>query len=302
MSDCSKKDAPAQKVAPVLQTHRRHQSFAAASSKQYCEFFVDLSDNSLISQEREAKSTSDVDKKNIFSMFIEFENKSNASGTSSKLAEKRLELQSRLSHKPKSPFTNDVGNSDSPVVRRRTMSNSRLQPFKRHSWNTEKTSSCESSTIEAKTPDKEHQSTSNKVAPRYEHKRAHSLSVERPTGDFRKFLGIKLTQSMTSSDQVRVAKDGEYDFRDTPPNSHVEIINEELMISAKRHNLNQQEINKSQQDDSSEHSNVNKTVMESPDVPTRKSETFNISTSSTAVSSGSDSNDFQIPDLTFDKK
>ncbi|XP_043277061.1 uncharacterized protein [Venturia canescens] len=133
--------------------------------------------------------------------------------------------------------------SDSPVVRRRALSSSRPAAFQRHSWNVVEKAGSITPTTNLK-----------KDCPlRREHKRAHSVSVDRT--DLRT-LHTKASNSSHSLSQVARAdvlngstgnlpkrshdheSSGrntdtsteevfEYDTRDTPPNSHVEIVDKE---------------------------------------------------------------------------
>lgn len=192
--------------------------------------------------------------------------------------------------------------SDSPVVRRRTLSSSR-PAFKRHSWNVDKGGATNGNGNSAK-----------ELVYQREHKRAHSLSVDR--ADLRKNHQTKTSNSSHSLSEVARAdtlnglsskrlqeQDNsrnmdtstedvfEYDIRDTPPNSHIEIFNEELRASVKQHDykeLTSMEIaenfdaeTKAYEEEYSEVSVWDKTGTESTDDHhTRKSETFDISSGS----------------------
>ena len=340
-----------------IRKHRRRPS-DTGSEKSYCEFFVDLSDksspNKLTSKQLESvaspvapkriqESTNDS-KRNMFSMFIDLsesempakKNCELTAASSSKFVDEQAQKkdsddQSTEERKPKSGVFMFI-ESDSPLVRRRTLSSSR-PAFKRHSWNTDKVNEqptpCEPSTIAGKRV----------------HKRAHSLSVDR-VGDFRKLLGHKssnsshsLHEAITKLDQLEsddlkqqkkdekrheierkedqerhqkqeqemglsraVTEDAlEYDFRDTPPNSHVEIMTEELLVSLK--NRNYQELGAVNEETNK---NTNTKTSTQPDEccsessetnQTRKSETFDISSSASGPSSASDNLDFKVNDL-----
>lgn len=197
--------------------------------------------------------------------------------------------------------------SDSPVVRRRTLSSSR-PAFKRHSWNVDKGTSANGN-------GNGNGNVAKELVHRKEHKRAHSLSVDR--GDLRRNQTTKTSNSSHSLSEVARAdtlngvgskrlqeQDNsrnmdtstedvfEYDNRDTPPNSHIEIYNEELRASVKQHDykeLTATEIaenfdgeTKAFEEEYSEVSVWDKTGTESTDGldHTRKSETFDISSGS----------------------
>ncbi|XP_008215443.1 uncharacterized protein LOC100123317 isoform X2 [Nasonia vitripennis] len=352
--------------------HRRRPS-DTGSEKNYCEFFVDLSDNkpaparssSVVNKKKEDDSVKAVpnamamsqpsdSKKNIFSMFIELGQTETTSGrsvakssSSSTLADKRYELTQSMDQmaasatngvseerKPKSGVFMFI-ESDSPIVRRRTLSSSR-PAFKRHSWNTDKVNELQNQpqTPTQTTP----QSATSIAASKRMHKRAQSLSVDR-CGDLRKMLGHKSSNSSHSLNESAMLQEQQkkqeeerqqqeeqqqtqqpdlmedstfdYDTRDTPPNSHVEIMNDELLMSLKNRNfqeldaINEQTSKETrrkstQQDDGCSESSVwDKTPTESTENnQTRKSETFDvISSSASGPSSASDNLDFKLADL-----
>ncbi|XP_046414539.1 uncharacterized protein LOC124176835 isoform X1 [Neodiprion fabricii] len=212
--------------------------------------------------------------------------------------------------------------SDSPVVRRRTLSSSR-PAFKRHSWNVDKGGTANGNGHIGK-----------EAVYRKEHKRAHSLSVDR--GDLRKnqtktsnsshslseaaradtLNGLNSTKRLQEQDNNSRNMDTstedvfEYDNRDTPPNSHIEIFNEELRASVKQHDY--QEListevtenfdaeTKAYEEEYSEVSVWDKTGTESTDGPdhTRKSETFDISSGSgSGPSPRSDHHDSELSEM-----
>nr|XP_034178164.1 uncharacterized protein LOC117603279 isoform X1 [Osmia lignaria]XP_034178173.1 uncharacterized protein LOC117603279 isoform X1 [Osmia lignaria]XP_034178179.1 uncharacterized protein LOC117603279 isoform X1 [Osmia lignaria]XP_034178184.1 uncharacterized protein LOC117603279 isoform X1 [Osmia lignaria] len=327
-------------------------------SKSYCEFYVDMSNatESLKLKKPEIEEPADKceksnegnDKKNIFSMFIDLsdppknpesnvqlshrrsfsaftdkqtEAKSDDSNSSKNSSITAREDQSSTEQKcvreKAKPSVFMYIESDSPVVRRRTLSTSR-PAFKRHSWNVDKTQSVNNNGQVAK-----------ELMFRKEHKRAHSLSVDR--GDLKKFQGKPNSSTNSLSDQTKpesipqknpkLLQEGnnvtnmdtssedcfEYDVRDTPPNSHVEIINEELRVSIKEHeytelktertteSLNVGDV-KAYEDEYSETSGWEKTCTESTEGQTRKSETFDISSGS-GPSPDSDNHDYELSEL-----
>ncbi|XP_020707456.2 uncharacterized protein LOC105684979 isoform X1 [Athalia rosae] len=213
--------------------------------------------------------------------------------------------------------------SDSPVVRRRTLSSSR-PAFKRHSWNVDK------GTVANGNGGNGNGHLAKELVYRKEHKRAHSLSVDR--ADLRKNQTKTSNSSHSLSEVARadtlnglnskrfLERDGsrnmdtssedvfEYDNRDTPPNSHIEIFNEELRASVKQHEykeLTSTEIAenfdgevKANEEEYSEISVWDKTGTESTEGPdrTRKSETFDISSGS-GPSPGSDHQDSELSEM-----
>ncbi|XP_066592396.1 uncharacterized protein [Prorops nasuta] len=330
-----------------------------SSSKPYCEFYIDISDRNNGPRKKKAEtrdepkkvdtSTDEGKKKNIFSMFIDLNqpnkiNESSGNSSRSKVSmRKRVEAENQdISSSTSSTTTLDDKcqeqqvtlekskpsvfmfiESDSPVVRRRTLSSSR-PAFKRHSWNMEKQ--------QQQQPSNSNGQMAKEIMLRKEHKRAHSLSVDRI--DLKKLqAGAQGSSSQSLSDAARAetfsdrkpsvkgvqeqdtrnnnmdtsAEDVfEFDVKDTPPNSHVEVINEELRVSVKRHeykelptgsenhNLTASEA-KSYEEECSDISAWDKTCTESTETQTRsrKSETFDISSGS-GPSPGSDNNDYEV--------
>ena len=366
-------------------------------AEKYCEFFIDMSDNDAsLKAKKEVKapcakknSVDSHDKKNIFSMFIDFKeprkSRESLPGLSKrKSTERETERssteetsittedderqegtsaydstkESSQSTKESTQSTIDSAQestqetpvkeknkgvfmfiqSDSPVVKRRTLSSSRV-PFKRHSWNTDKTnqegSENGTGTVTGNgTGNSENSPTTGigtgsrngSLKPQFfrnEHKRTQSLSIER--GDLRKFQGRSSNSSHSLSEAARAdpinGKSSkleeensknmdtstedvfEYDIRDTPPNSHIEIINEEVRLSVKHNEF--QEIKSTEvasikiqeknfEDEGSEA--WDKTGTESTEGQTRKSETFDISSGS-GPSPGSENRDFELAEL-----
>ncbi|XP_043481128.1 uncharacterized protein LOC122510500 isoform X2 [Leptopilina heterotoma] len=328
------------------------------NEKQYCEFFIDMSDSDVSLNSKKSSprvqekssvkknsidpnsiATSDKknsidtnDKKNIFSMFIDFKepektgtnsgpewrlkSKENLTGLGRKKSveketessstdeacfptEEPKENQREIIEKNKGVFM--FIQSDSPVVRRKTLSSSRA-PFKRHSWNTDKSqdenSGNNSGSIATNGPVKS-------ILFRKEHKRTQSCSIDRK--EVRKFQGraSKSSHSLSEAAQVNsvngITENSrnldtstedvfEYDIRDTPPNSHIEIINEDIRMSVKHNNIQENPITKISDDDSS------KIWNKSTEVKKRKSETFDISSGS-GPSPGSEIQDFQLTEL-----
>lgn len=86
----------------------------------------------------------------------------------------------------------------------------------------------------------------------------------------------------------------EFENRDTPPNSHIEVLNEELRVSAKQRRdyreLTTQVQVESQGSESSVNWDKTATTASTEEGAHRKSETFDIS-------SGSDNNDFELPEM-----
>lgn len=318
--------------------HRRRQSDTASSEKNYCEFFVDLSDKSATPKSEPPKrapeppdpvppSQASDSKKNMFSMFIDLSEPIAApnrgvakSNSSSKLADKRYELaqkraDSELERKPKSGVFMFI-ESDSPLVRRRTLSSSR-PGLKRHSWNSDKSqqSTPASEQLPAvASPPVVNQQPAGKLL----HKRAHSLSADR-SGDFRKLFGQH--RSSTSSHSLSEAAAAsaeqessrqetaeqpedsvlEYEIRDTPPNSHVEIVNEELLTSLKNRNYQELDaINERPLADGEVKTKLDECCSEGSEATktrSRKSETFDISSSASGPSSSSDNLESKLNDL-----
>ncbi|XP_012137887.2 uncharacterized protein LOC100880186 isoform X2 [Megachile rotundata] len=332
------------------QNHPTDKKEQNGCSKSYCEFYVDMSgaNNSPKPKKEEVeevkceKPAEGNDKKNIFSMFIDLsdppKNSENAAQPShrrsfSAFSDKQIEIKSDDTNSGKNSITTREDQlsseqkcvrekakpsvfmyieSDSPVVRRRTLSTSR-PAFKRHSWNVDKTQNVNNNGQIAK-----------ELMFRKEHKRAHSLSVDR--GDLKKLQGkpnsshsLSDTAKPESLTQKKFLQDGngasnmdtssedcfEYDVRDTPPNSHVEIINEELRVSIKEHEYTELKTERIEslniadvkyEDEYSETSAWEKTCTESTEGQTRKSETFDISSGS-GPSPDSDNHDYELSEL-----
>ncbi|KAL7302103.1 hypothetical protein TKK_0005331 [Trichogramma kaykai] len=211
-----------------------------------------------------SSSGPDSGRRNMFSMFIDINNDSRTTETtkpqtkprlrgvaksnSSSLISEQLKQATREEEEAASaaeaPKPKPRGGvfmfieSDSPVVRRRTMSSSRTQQaFKRHSWNSDKSGPEDESQLQAPNgnatqqqpqPQAQPNTNTSKAAPPpttlRQHKRAQSLSVERG-GDLRKAL-------MSHKQLQQVAREGseedEASRRDTPPNSYVEQLPREL--------------------------------------------------------------------------
>ncbi|XP_011499063.1 PREDICTED: uncharacterized protein LOC105363146 [Ceratosolen solmsi marchali] len=283
-------------------SHRRRAS-DIASEKSYCEFFIDLSNKPekkppekfVCPFGKNASMTTSQpgdSKKNMFSMFIDLSEPEGAAGivkstSSSKLADSGSEQKQTIIEKKSKPGVFMFIESDSPLVRRRTLSSSR-PAFKRHSWNTDKSNEHTPTASEQSTP----------TVPKKSHKRAQSLSVER-IGEFRKIVGDT------------PARDPEYEPGDTPPNSHVQVIDEELLLSLKSRNhqeleaIKEQAMSESrakpnQRDDCySENSVWEKTPTDSSETNrTRKSETFDVSSSASCTSSTSENLELKHNDST----
>lgn len=323
--------------------------------KAYCEFYIDISNKNdlpknkkIVKEDSNHKNVEEGDKKNIFSMFIDLgdpqkttENaqktmhKRNLSSFSDKRMEAKIDevaisknsstLQENqdlnstksIKEKPKRGVFMFI-ESDSPIVRRRTLSSSR-SILKRHSWNIDKTQSNNGNG----------QATTKELIIKKEHKRAHSLSVDQR--DLKKMQ----TKQSSSSHSLSDAAGGEstnhknsnslqelesnsnnnmdtsteeclaYDIKDTPPNSHIEIINKELRASIKHQQYKELGNDREQQleddtkiyeDEYSDMSGWGKTCTESTNGQTRKSETFDISSGS-GPSPNSDNRDYELSDL-----
>ncbi|XP_026671996.1 uncharacterized protein LOC108628053 isoform X2 [Ceratina calcarata] len=344
------------------QSHSIEKKEQNGCSKSYCEFYVDMSSNNVLKNKKPEleeviakpeKPIESIDKKNIFSMFIDlsdppknkestvhpshrrslstFSDKQvetklddvNSSESSTATKEDQSSTEQKCVREKAKPSVFMYIESDSPVVRRRTLSSSR-PAFKRHSWNVDKTQ-----TVNNNSNNGNNGHVAKEIMFRKEHKRAHSLSVDR--GDLKR-LQAKPSCSSHSLNDSRVdavtqknskpfqeGNNGpsnmdtssedvfEFDVRDTPPNSHVEVINEELRVSVKEHeytelntertieNLNAADI-KVYEDEYSETSAWEKTCTESTEGQTRKSETFDISSGS-GPSPDSDNHDYELNEL-----
>lgn len=321
-------------------------------NKSYCEFYVDMSSTNKVPKNTKLEleeaivkpeKSNESDKKNIFSMFIDlsdtpkenmqslhrrsfstFSDKQiemklddiNSNENNITTKEDQLSIEQRCIKEKTKPSVFMYIESDSPVVRRRTLSSSR-PVFKRHSWNVDKTQSANNNGHVAK-----------ELMFRKEHKRAHSLSVDR--GDLKKLQAKTNFSNHSLNDTIKpditqenskLLREGngpnnmdtssedvfEFDVRDTPPNSHVEVINEELRVNIKEHeykelktekiveNLNTTDV-KTYEDEYSETSAWEKTCTESTEGQTRKSETFDISSGS-GPSPDSDNHDYELSEL-----
>ncbi|XP_063988062.1 uncharacterized protein LOC135168097 [Diachasmimorpha longicaudata] len=281
-------------------------------------FFVDLSSEASGKTKKETNGREKTpDKKNIFSMFIDLSDSDNgknqgkpcraqprSSDDSGKEGGSESSQESRSTEK-KSVFM--YIESDSPVVRRRTLSTSKPS-FQRHSWNVEKV-----------------QGNGLKEAPfRKEHKRARSVSID---PEIQKKLSqntgsvCSLNQEKTQapvdppneSSKPEIPEIVDYEIRDTPPNSHVEIINEDISRCAKRNELKdlmksdmgsstEASVDPKAEDEPSDVSVWEKTGTESTEGHTRKSETFDISSGSASGPSSSDNQEFEISGYTKDRR
>ncbi|KAL0100076.1 hypothetical protein PUN28_019501 [Cardiocondyla obscurior] len=336
----------------VKRDHSLERKEREGNSKPYCEFYVDISDKSDKSQVKSSErqdtgkkndTSNESEKKNIFSMFINLNdacemganvaaapthrrsfstipNKlmtdSSSRDSSSATGDHQLPQEQKKEKTKPSVFM--FIESDSPVVRRRTLSTSR-PAFKRHSWNVDKTQPANTS----------NGCVAKELMFRREHKRAHSVSMDsRGIGkqsqaktsssshslsdaakaDSCNHKSFKMLQERennsnnmdTSSEDVF-----EFDVKDTPPNSHVEIGNEKLhdsvncreykdIISDQLQNLEANETKG--YEDESETSAQEKTYTESTESHTRKSETFDISSGS-GPSPDSDNHYYELTDV-----
>lgn len=340
----------------IKRDHSLERKERDSNGKPYCEFYVDISDKNNSAKvkpsERQDASTkndssNEGEKKNIFSMFIELNDtreigrdvaasthRRSFSTVSNKLMDSKTDDSSsrdnssatgdnQLSQEQKKEKTKPSVfmfiESDSPVVRRRTLSTSR-PTFKRHSWNVDKTQPTSNS----------NGCVAKELMFRREHKRAHSVSMDSrgitkqsqaktsssshslsdaAKADSYNHKSFKTLQEReknsnnmdTSSEDVF-----EFDVKDTPPNSHVEIENEQLRVSVNHReyreiipdqmeNLETSET-KAYEDEFSETSAWEKTCTESTEGHTRKSETFDISSGS-GPSPDSDNHYYELTDL-----
>jgi len=317
-----------------------------SNSKPYCEFYVDISDKnnsgkikSFEKQDAGAKNniSNEGEKKNIFSMFINL-NDSRETGDTVVMAPTHRRSFSTIPNKLTDTKTDDSNSrdnnsvednqlpqeqkkektkpsvfmfieSDSPVMRRRTLSTSR-PTLKRHSWNVEKMLPTNNGCI------------AKELMFRKEHKRAHSISMD-SRGITKQFQAKtsssshslsdaynhksfkKLQERENNSNNMDTSSEDvfEFDIKDTPPNSHVEVANEQLrvnhhafkdIIPGQMENLETNE--KVYEDDLSEISAWEKTCTESTEGHTRKSETFDISSGS-GPSPDNDNHYYEFTDL-----
>ena len=363
--DLSDMKPPKEKKPQENQPKKREPN---GTGKPYCEFFIDISDNDASVKEKKQepkascakkKSIDSNDKKNIFSMFIDFKEPRMSRESLPDLYKKTLvdRETERISTEETSITTEEDERqegtqesnhetpvkeknkgvfmfiqSDSPVVRRKTLSSSRA-PFKRHSWNTDKSSQDGNENDSGSVNSSGHM-IGNGIGTRNgtllkppllrkEHKRAQSLSIDRK--DLRKFQGKTSNSSHSLSEAARVDSTNgrsskleensrnmdtsseevfEYDIRDTPPNSHIEVINEEIRMSVKHDEFQGiestdivQSIRIQEKNLEDECSEIwDKTGTESTEGQTRKSETFDISSGS-GLSPGSENRDFELAEL-----
>ncbi|EFN69567.1 BTB/POZ domain-containing protein 8 [Camponotus floridanus] len=348
-------------IEPTKRDHSVERKERDSNDKSYCEFYVDISDkNNDIKakpserQEENVKNdtSKEGEKKNIFSMFIDLNdtcggkdgditvpkhrrsfstipNKSMDIKTddnsfrdnSSAAGDNQLPQEQKREKAKPSVFM--FIESDSPVVRRRTLSTSR-PTFKRHSWNTDKTQS---------TNGNGNGCVAKELMFRKEHKRAHSVSMDSRSiskrsqaktsssshslsdaakAESRNHKDSKTLQDRESnSNNMDTSSEDvfEFDVKDTPPNSHVEIETEEQLrssinqrceykdiISGRTETLEANET-KGYEDEFSETSAWEKTCTESTEGQTRKSETFDISSGSSGPSPDSDNHDYELTDL-----
>ncbi|XP_028049500.2 uncharacterized protein LOC105832635 isoform X2 [Monomorium pharaonis] len=336
-----------------------------SNSKPYCEFYVDISDKnnsakvkSSGKQDASAKnngSCNEGEKKNIFSMFIELNDtheigrevaapthRRSFSTVPNKLTDSKMDNSSsrddssttednQLSQEQNKekikPSVFMFIESDSPVVRRRTLSTSR-PTFKRHSWNVDKT---QPSNNNGNSNGNNNGCLAKELMFRREHKRAHSVSIDgrsitkqsqaktsssshslsdaakADSYNHKSFKMLQEREKNNSNNMDTSSEDVfEFDVKDTPPNSHVEIENEQLCISVNHckyreiipdqmDNLETNET-KAYEDEFSENSAWEKTCTESTEGHTRKSETFDISSGS-GPSPDSDNHYYELTDL-----
>jgi len=342
-------------VQPIKRDHSLEKKAHDNNGKPYCEFYIDISDKSnsgkVKSYEKQDTGTkndisNEGEKKNIFSMFIDLSDtretcgdivasthrrsfstvsnklidiktNDNSSGDNSGTGDNHLPQEQKKEKMKPSVFM--FIESDSPVVRRRTLSTSR-PTFKRHSWNVDKTQLTNNS----------NSCVAKELMFRKEHKRAHSISMD-SRGITKQFQAKTSSSSHSLSDAAKADSYNhknfktlqerennsnnmdtssedvfEFDVKDTPPNSHVEIENEQLRVSVNHHEYkeiipDQMEIletneTKAYDDELSETSAWEKTFTESTEGHTRKSETFDISSGS-GPSPDSDNHYYELTDL-----
>lgn len=320
---------------PNTSKHKRRPS-DTASEKNYCEFFIDLSDKSTksvvdkkleksnISVDKSSTESPNQSKKNIFSMFIDLSESESASNnktgfsksnSSSKLSDKQFQFHQRrasedqgTAEKKSKPgvFMFIESDTRSPLVRRRTLSTSKTSAFKRHSWNTDKNNEQQpSASVVSSDKQPLHSPT---VSVRKIHKRAQSLSLSR-VGDNESSLENTL-QKLHSSNSVREETNQEhdsvsqsehedhitdYEIRDTPPNSHVEIVNEELLASLKNRNFQELDaINEQHKEENTKPEHHDEYSSENTE--TRKSH-LSSSSSTSGPSSNSDNLNYKLTEL-----
>lgn len=341
----------------IKRDHSLERKDRDSNGKPYCEFYVDISGKSNSGKvkptERQDTDTrneisNEGEKKNIFSMFIDLNDTRETDGNVVTLTHRRSfsTVPNKLmdtktddsSSRDNSSATGDNQpsqeqkkektkpsvfmfiESDSPVVRRRTLSTSR-PTFKRHSWNVDKTQPTNNS----------NGCVAKELMFRREHKRAHSVSMDSrgitkqsqaktsssshslsdaakaDSYNHKNFKTLQERENNSNNNMDTSTEDVfEYDVRDTPPNSHVEIENEELRVSMNHleykeiipGQMESLEINetKAYEDEFSETSAWEKTCTESTEGHTRKSETFDISSGS-GPSPDSDNHYYELTDL-----
>ncbi|XP_020280992.1 uncharacterized protein LOC109853361 isoform X2 [Pseudomyrmex gracilis] len=338
---------------PAKNDHSFGRKKSDNNSKPYYEFYVDISDKKndakIKPPEKQDKKSIKTDvstegeKKNIFSMFIDLNdthendrenirdapNRQSSSTTLNKLTDSKISNSpkdnnntedSQASREQKrnktKPSVFMFIESDSPVVRRRTLSTSR-PTFKRHSWNVEKMQS----------PSGSNACVAKELMFRREHRRAHSVSIDNrdaskqsqtktsssshslrdiAKADSSKHTNSKISNEESNSNNMDTSLEDVFDIKDTPPNSHVEINNDaELrgsvnhceykeIISSSQNNLEASETNKNELSDTSA---WEKTCTESTeDTQTHKSKTFDISSGS-GPSPDSENRDYELTDL-----
>lgn len=354
------KDVPAERDRSDERKKEQCSNGNKSDGKPYCEFYVDISGGSsngvkakpAEKQEVRVKNgtSNEGEKKNIFSMFIDLNDTSETSSGDAVAPTHRRSF-STVVNKADTSRTDDSSSrdnssaagdnqspqeqnkekakpspvfmfieSDSPVVRRRTLSTSR-PAFKRHSWNVDKTQPASNGCV------------AKELMFRREHKRAHSISIDN-RGDSNRSQAKTSSSSHSLSDAAKaepyIHKNSklllqerehnsnnmdtssedvfEFDVRDTPPNSHVEIESEELRVSVasrreykeitagQTENLLEASEAKAYDDEFSETSAWEKTCTESTEGQTRKSETFDISSGS-GPSPDSDNHEYELADL-----
>lgn len=337
----------------IKRDHSLERKERDSNGKPYCEFYVDISDKSNSgkvkpTEKQDADTKNDIsnegEKKNIFSMFIDLNDTRETDGNVMTLTHRRSfsTIPNKLmdtktddsSSRDNSSATGDNQlpqeqkkektkpsvfmfiESDSPVVRRRTLSTSR-PTFKRHSWNVDKTNNSNGC-------------VAKELMFRREHKRAHSVSMDSrgitkqsqaktsssshslsdaakaDSYNHKNFKTLQERENNSNNMDTSTEDVFEFDVRDTPPNSHVEIENEELRVSVNHleykeimpGQMENLEINetKAYEDEFSETSAWEKTCTESTEGHTRKSETFDISSGS-GPSPDSDNHYYELTDL-----
>lgn len=341
-------------VEPNKRDHSLERNERDSNGKPYCEFYVDISDknNSDKIKPSEKQDTgandnisNEGEKKNIFSMFINL-NDTRETGDTVIVAPMHRRSSSTIPNKLTDTKTDDSSSrdnssagdnqlpqaqkkektkpsvfmfieSDSPVVRRRTLSTSR-PTLKRHSWNVDKTQPTNNS----------NGCVAKELMFRREHKRAHSISMDSrgitkqsqaktsssshslsdatkaDSYNHKNFKTLQERENNSNNMDTSSEDVFEFDVKDTPPNSHVEIASEQLhvnhherkdIIPGQMENLETNET-KAYEDDLSETSAWEKTCTESTEGHTRKSETFDISSGS-GPSPDSDNHYYEFTDL-----